>query len=143
MAREFAAAAEDMGEYGRSQREQWRLRIGNGRLLSDRNLGVVCVAHPTDSASVLIRWHPTDTRQRGGDEHVETVELWRAHLEALRTLHRQPASRARWLALCSQEGLGALEGSRLIAELESQPAPEIGLQALAACVLLVVGEEAA
>ena len=49
--------------------------------MSDRVLGVTCQAHPTDGKLYQLQYSDQG-------EVVETVELWRTHVDELRALHR-------------------------------------------------------
>ena len=80
LARQLAEASAAVGQYAQQQRQLWRLMLAKGRPLSDATLGVSCGAHPTDSASVLVKW-------ANGEEGVHDVEMWRTHYAALRGLH--------------------------------------------------------
>ena len=85
--RDFARRAADLCAFAERQQLLWRQRGEFGRPISDRLLGVTCSAHPTDSK--LCQLHLSDQ-----GEIVETVELWRTHVETLKALHRVRRQRA-------------------------------------------------
>lgn len=93
LAREFAEAARATSEEAARQRKLWRMRIDGGRNLSDRTLHVTCHAHPTDVEMYQLRWvgeQPRGSSGGGSDSgEVETVDLWRSHVESLRASHRR------------------------------------------------------
>ena len=85
--RDFVSKASDLCAFAERQQLLVRLRGTHGRPLSDKTLGVTCAAHPTDSK--LCQLHFSDQ-----GEVVETVELFRTHLDKLRDLHRGQRQRA-------------------------------------------------
>ena len=85
--RDFAKRAADLCAFAERQQTLWRTRGRHGRPICDRVLGVTCSAHPSDTK--LVQLHFCDQ-----GEVVETVELWRTHLEALKALHRGQRQRA-------------------------------------------------
>ena len=57
-----------------------------GRPLSDHQLGVSCTRHPKDSKLCLLQYSDQG-------EVIETVELWRSHVDSLKALHRDHIKR--------------------------------------------------
>ena len=110
--------------------------------LADRAMNQLDFRHAREGANRAREFEALKEARR-----ITLDEQYRRRVEAIRNRINTATTRGRGeksIDLFRSQLRRAQERhERLIAELESQPAPEIGLQALAACVLHVVGEEAA
>jgi hypothetical protein len=110
--------------------------------LADRAMNQLDFRHAREGANRAREFEALKQARR-----ITLDEQYRRRVEAIRNRINTATTRGRGeksIDLFRSQLRRAQERhERLIAELESQPTPEIGLQALAACVLHVVGEEAA
>ena len=85
--RDFGSRAAGLQKYAEGQRREWWQQVQRGKGINDRTLGVSLRAHPKDSELFQLQWSDQGMV-------VETIELWKTHVNALRSLHRTQRKKA-------------------------------------------------
>ena len=79
--------AEAITRFAEEQSAKWKMRLENGKELTDETIGVSKRPHPSDAESVVITWR-ADPKDSPSDVYTDVyttfqVELWKTHYDDL------------------------------------------------------------